>query len=75
MIGQTVSHYKILEKSRPKLHSGRGSSVFRFAKDENARSDISDRHAFRPPGGTGIDDGGIGGGRQHLRLSRPQAIP
>ena len=56
MVGRTVSHDKILEKSRPELHSRRGSSVFRFAKDENARSDISDRHAFLAPGGTGLGE-------------------
>ena len=43
MIGQSISHYKILEKSRPELCSGRGSS-FRSASGtglgEGARSDL-----------------------------------
>ena len=65
MIGTTVSHYKILEKSRPEPCSGRGCSVVRETNDENARSDESDRHSFRSLSGTALGGGGMF--QNHLR--------
>jgi len=49
MIGQTISHYEILEKSRPEQSSGRGCSVKPIRLDENARLQ---RHSFRFANGT-----------------------